>query len=168
LRQGRGPRPERAGARPTDQRPARTPLATLLGFDFGTKKIGVAVGQTVTGTASPLTTLRHRGDKPDWAAIEALIHEWRPEAAVLGLPHNMDDTEEETLAEPVRRFARQLEGRFAVPVHLVDERLTTIAAERALGPARGGGRGSRRRAGDAVDAYAAKLILETWLGEPRR
>jgi putative Holliday junction resolvase len=138
-------------------------LATLLGFDFGTKKIGVAVGQTITGTASPLTTLRHRDHKPDWAAIEALIREWRPEAAVLGLPHNMDDTEEETLAAPVRRFARQLEGRFAMEVHLVDERLTTIAAQRAL-DARGRRR-QRRGDADAVDAYAAKLILETWLAE---
>lgn len=134
-------------------------MATLLGFDFGTRKIGVAVGQTVTGTANPLTTLRHRGHKPDWAAIEALVREWQPEAAVLGLPHNMDDTEEETLAEPVRRFARQLEGRFGLRVHLVDERLTTIAAARALGP-----RGVARRP-DELDAYAAKLILETWLAE---
>jgi putative holliday junction resolvase len=167
LTKGRGPRAEGAGRRVASISADADALATLLGFDFGTKKIGVAVGQTVTGTASPLTTLRHRDNRPDWTAIEALMREWHPEAAVLGLPHNMDDTEEETLAEPVRRFARQLEGRFAVPVHLVDERLTTIAAERALGPTRAGGRGSRRRAGDAVDAYAAKLILETWLGEQR-
>ncbi|WP_295538552.1 Holliday junction resolvase RuvX [uncultured Thiohalocapsa sp.] len=151
-------------------------MATLLGFDFGTRKIGVAVGQTVTATASALTTLRHRGGKPDWAAIEALIREWRPQAAVLGLPHNMDDTEEETLAAPVRRFARQLTGRFAIPVHLVDERLTTLAAERALAAEgrladAGAGTRKRRRHGgpqrDVVDAYAAKLILETWLADPR-
>lgn len=142
-------------------------MATLLGFDFGTRKIGVAVGQTITATASPLTTLRHRGGKPDWVAIEALIREWRPQAAVLGLPHNMDDTEEETLAEPVRRFARQLQGRFALPVHLVDERLTTIAAERAVGSGAGGRRRGGARATDALDAYAAKLILETWLTEAR-
>jgi putative Holliday junction resolvase len=142
-------------------------LGTLLGFDFGTRKIGVAVGQTVTGTASPLTTLRHRGSKPDWAAIEALIREWRPDAAVLGLPFNMDDTEEETLAEPVRRFARQLQGRFGLPVHLVDERLTTLAAERALGAARPRTRQTGRQGTDALDAYAAKLILETWLTEVR-
>jgi putative Holliday junction resolvase len=144
-------------------------LATLLGFDFGTRKIGVAVGQAVTGTASPLTTLRHRGGKPDWVAIEALFREWRPEAAVLGLPHNMDDTEEETLAAPVRRFARQLTGRFGIPVHLVDERLTTLAAERALrqqGWSRG--RGPKGRGTDELDAYAAKLILETWLGRACR
>jgi putative Holliday junction resolvase len=138
-------------------------LGTLLGFDFGTKKIGVAVGQTITGTATPLTTLRHRDQKPDWGAIESLVREWQPEAAVLGLPHNMDDTEEETLAEPVRRFARQIEGRFRIPVHLVDERLTTLAAERALGL----GERNRRKSIDKLDAYAAKLILETWFGELR-
>jgi putative Holliday junction resolvase len=137
-------------------------LATLLGFDFGTRKIGIAVGQTITATASPLATLRHRGQKPDWAGIEALVREWQPEAAVLGLPHNMDDTEEETLAEPVRRFARQLEGRFGLRVHLVDERLTTIAAARALGTRDAG------RRPDELDAYAAKLILETWLAEQNR
>ncbi len=143
-------------------------MATLLGFDFGTRRIGVAVGQTVTGTASPLATLRNRGQRPDWVALEALVREWRPEAAVLGLPHNMDDTEEETLAAPVRRFARQLTGRFGIPVHLVDERLTTLAAARALrNLGRVGGRGQGRAGGgsDALDAHAAKLILETWLGD---
>lgn len=145
-------------------------MATLLGFDFGTKKIGVAVGQTITGTANPLRTLRHRNGRPDWNAIEALIREWQPQAAVLGLPHNMDDTEEETLAEPVRRFARQLTGRFGLRVHLVDERLTTLAAQRALdGPGRRRGRGkAAQQATDALDAYAAKLILETWLGDAGR
>jgi putative Holliday junction resolvase len=135
-------------------------MSRLLGFDFGQKKIGVAVGQTITGTATPLTTLRNRGRTPDWPAIEALIREWQPDAAVVGLPHNMDDTEEETLAEPVRRFARQLEGRFRIPVHLIDERLTTLAAQAALGIPRGASRSEL----DKLDAYAAKLILETWLG----
>jgi putative Holliday junction resolvase len=135
-------------------------MSTLLGFDFGQKKIGVAVGQTITGTATPLTTLRNRGRTPDWPAIEALIREWQPDAAVVGLPHNMDDTEEETLAEPVRRFARQLEGRFRIPGHLIDERLTTLAAHAALGIPRGASRSEL----DKLDAYAAKLILETWLG----
>jgi putative Holliday junction resolvase len=98
------------------------------------------------------------------------MREWRPEAAVVGLPYNMDDTEEETLAAPVRRFARQLEGRFGITVHLVDERLTTIAAERALrdlGREVGGHAGASRGT-DGVDAYAAKLILETWLGNTSR
>jgi putative Holliday junction resolvase len=132
-------------------------VATLLGFDFGTRKIGIAVGQTVSGTASPLETVRARGQKPDWKRIEAIIREWQPEAAVLGLPMRMDDTEEDWI-DRVHRFARQLEGRFGLPVHLVDERLTTLQAETDLG---------LRDAGpdDRVDAWAAKLILETWLGD---
>jgi putative Holliday junction resolvase len=135
-------------------------LATLLGFDYGTHKIGIAVGQTISATATPLATVRNRGQKPDWARIEAIIRDWQPEAAVLGLPHHMDDREE-SWAERVRRFARQLEGRFGLPVHLVDERLTSHDAERQLAAA--GQRNTKR--GDLVDAYAAKLILETWLNE---
>lgn len=128
----------------------------LLGFDFGPRNIGVAVGQTLTGSASPLATLRARDDKPDWQGIERLVREWRPSAAVVGLPFNMDDTET-ALAPRVRRFARQLTGRFGLPVHLIDERLTSLEARRRLG----------RNAADlpAIDAMAAKLILETWLGE---
>jgi putative Holliday junction resolvase len=131
-------------------------MSTLLGFDFGPRKIGVAVGQTITGSASPLTTIRSRRDKPDWPRIEALMREWRPSAAVVGLPFNMDDTET-LLAPTARRFARQLAGRFDLEVHLVDERLTSLDARRQLaGAAASGGQ---------VDAFAAKLILETWLCE---
>ncbi len=129
---------------------------TLIGFDFGPRKIGVAVGQQVTATASPLTTLRCRNDRPDWPRIEALIREWRPEAAVVGLPLNMDDTETE-ITPLARRFARQVQGRFGLPVHLVDERLTTLEARRILG--------RKATSLEVVDAMAAKLLLETWLSE---
>jgi len=129
---------------------------TLIGFDFGPRKIGVAVGQQVTATASPLTTLRCRNDRPDWPRIEALIREWRPEAAVVGLPLNMDDTETE-ITPLARRFARQIQGRFGLPVHLVDERLTTLEARRILG--------RKATSLEVVDAMAAKLLLETWLSE---
>lgn len=150
-------------------------MPTLLGFDYGTSKIGVAVGQTVSATATPLVTVRNRGQKPDWTRIEAIIRDWRPAAVVLGLPHRMDDTEEDW-AERVRRFGRQLEGRFDLRVHLVDERLTSIEAERDLAAAErarapvGIHDGSRRQTGnsDLVDAYAAKLILEIWLNEQHR
>ena len=128
----------------------------LLGFDFGPRKIGVAVGQTVTGSASPLTTIRGHRDKPDWEGIGRLVREWQPQGAVVGLPFNMDDTEA-ALAPQARRFARQLEGRFGLRVHLVDERLTSLEARRQLG------RGATSL--EAIDAMAAKLILETWLGE---
>ena len=131
-------------------------MTTLFGFDFGPRKIGVAVGQTVTGSASPLTTIRSRGERPDWARIEGLIREWQPKAAVVGLPINKDDSET-GLAPRARRFARQLQGRFGLEVHLVDERLTSLEARRQLGHA--------AASPGAIDAMAAKLILETWLGE---
>ena len=131
-------------------------MGTLLGFDYGPRKIGVAVGQTITGSASPLTTIRSHGERPDWARIEGLIREWQPKAAVVGLPYNMDDSETE-LAPRARRFARQIEGRFGLQVHLVDERLTSLEARRQLG--------REATSLEVIDAMAAKLILETWLCE---
>lgn len=135
-------------------------MTTLLGFDFGTRKIGIAVGQTVTRTATPLITLRSRDEKPDWPRIEALIREWQPSALVVGLPFNMDDTEVDW-SPRVHRFARQLQGRYGLVVHLIDERLTSIEARRQLA-ARPGYSTSTM---EAVDALAAALILETWLCE---
>ena len=132
-------------------------MATLLGFDFGPAKIGVAVGQTLTGTASPITTLRAVKQRPDWAGIKRLIDTWQPDALVVGLPHNMDDSEAE-IAVQARRFSRQLAGRYRLPVHLVDERLTSLAARQQLG---------RPKKIEEFDAFAAKLILETWLSEQK-
>lgn len=135
-------------------------MTTLLGFDFGTRKIGVAVGQLVTRSASPLITLRSRNERPDWEQIEALIRDWKPVGLVVGLPFNMDDTEVDW-SPRVHRFARQLHGRYHLPVHLIDERLTSIEARRQL-VARPGHKAPTL---EAVDALAAALILETWLGE---
>lgn len=129
---------------------------TLLGFDFGTKRIGIAVGQTITRTASPLVTVGWVQQQPDWDAIAKVIVEWRPQALVVGLPYNMDGSESEVAAQ-AKRFARQLEGRFHLPVHMVDERLTSLEAQRYLGHA-------DERNGK-LDAAAASLILETWLGK---
>jgi putative Holliday junction resolvase len=128
----------------------------LLGFDFGPAKIGVAVGQTQTGTASPVATLRAVQQRPDWEGISYLIETWHPGALVVGLPFNMDDSEAEP-ARRVRRFARQLEGRYRLPVHLVDERLTSLEAKGQLG--------QKPKKIEELDAIAAKLILETWLSE---
>ncbi len=132
---------------------------TLLGFDFGPRKIGVAVGQTITRSASPLMTLRSWGNEPDWSRIGALIDQWRPQALIVGLPFNMDDTEV-SWSPQVRAFAAQLGVRFGLPVHLVDERLTSREAWRQLAE-----RDRRPPTREAVDALAAALILETWLGE---
>lgn len=133
-------------------------MGTLLGFDYGTAKIGIAVGQTLTGSASPLVTLRAIQQKPDWQRIGKLIDEWQPEALVVGLPFDLDDRETE-IAPLARRFARQLEGRYRLPVHMADERLTSQVARQTLGRA--------MKNYEELDAMAAKLILETWLSERR-
>lgn len=135
------------------------PLATLLGFDFGPRKIGVAIGQTLTATATALETVRAQGQRPDWKRLEALIREWQPDAIVVGLPLNMDGSEEDW-SPRVHRFARQLQGRFGLSVHLVDERLSSLEARRQLAIADDS---TDRR----IDAQAAKLILETWLADNR-
>ena len=128
----------------------------VLGFDFGSIRIGVAVGQSVTGSAQPLETVTCDSYKPDWEAITRLIRAWHPTELVVGLPLNMDGTEQE-MTDAARRFGRQLAGRYALPVHLVDERLTSMEARALL-----------REAGkpeDELDPMAAKLILESWLAE---
>ena len=129
---------------------------TLIGFDFGTSKIGIAVGQTVTGSATPLQTLPWRQGKPDWDGISRLIQTWQPQAFVVGIPYDKDGKEEDWTPR-IHRFARQLEGRYHLPVHKVDEHLTSMEARSQLGLKPG----SR----EIVDAMAAKLILETWLSE---
>ena len=128
------------------------PLQTALGFDFGLKRIGAAVGQTVTGSASPLGVVAVRSGEPDWEAIAGLVREWRPGALVVGLPYNMDLSEQD-MTHKARHFAEQLAERFPLPVHTVDERLSSREAEAALKERRqrlGGAvtpRGHRRRRG---------------------
>lgn len=131
-------------------------MNTLLGFDFGPRKIGIAVGQTLTRSATPLETLRARKRRPDWDGIGRLIAEWQPQALVVGIPYQMDDKEVEW-APRVHRFMRQLHGRYRLPVHGVDERLTSLDARSRIG--------RKAVSREAVDAMAAKLILEIWLSE---
>lgn len=128
---------------------------SVLAFDFGTRKIGIASGQSVTGSGSPLPAIPCRQQQPDWAAIEAVIREWRPDTLVVGLPLNMDDSESE-LSTRARRFARQLNGRFNLPVFMVDERLSTREARDRLGDDYRGGPDAR------VDSLAAVLMIESF------
>lgn len=132
-------------------------MGVVLGFDYGTHKIGVAVGQALTGTATPLETLGLVNQKPNWQRIAQLLEDWRPDALVVGHPFEMTDREAGN-AEGAKRFARQLNGRFHLPVHMVDERLTSREAWSQLG--RQAGKDPTR-----VDSYAAKLILETWFND---
>ncbi|WP_170870451.1 Holliday junction resolvase RuvX [Pantoea sp. 1.19] len=130
---------------------------TLLAFDFGTKSIGVAVGQSLTGSARPLTALKARDGVPDWEKIAALLQEWQPQRLVVGLPLNMDGTEQ-PLTQRARKFANRLHGRFGLPVELQDERLSTVAARADLF-SRGGFRALEK---GSVDSASAALILESW------
>ncbi|MBX9754026.1 MAG: Holliday junction resolvase RuvX [Pseudomonadaceae bacterium] len=130
----------------------------LLGFDYGTKQIGVAVGQLITGQARELCILKAQNGVPDWQKVEALIREWQPDAIVVGLPLNMDGTPS-AMSERAEKFARRLNGRYNLPVHMQDERLTTYEAKgQRLSE---GQRGSYRD--NPVDALAAALLLESWL-----
>lgn len=134
---------------------------TIVAFDFGLKRIGVAVGQHVTGTANPVGTVANRADGPDHERIAAILAEWQPDRLVVGMPVHADGTPSE-MTEKVERFIEDL-GRYGLPVTTVDERHTSREAGSALRDARQrGSRGRIRR--EHVDAAAAVLIAERYLG----
>lgn len=133
----------------------------VLGFDYGSRRVGVACGNTLTKSARPLKTLV-RGGQPPWEDIAALVAEFAPSQFVVGLPYNMDGTET-ALTPDVRRFAQELSERFHLPVALVDERLSSRAAEAELRDARAQGRMRKRVAHSDVDMTAAKVLVEQWL-----
>lgn len=139
---------------------------TLLAFDYGKKQIGVAVGQELTGSSSPLETVRTMDERPDWDAITHLIEAWQPDALVVGIPLNMDGTEQE-MTRAARRFAHHLGARYRLPVHHADERLTTIEAARIMSGTEedSGTKRSRRRR--SLDEVAAHIILQTFLSQHR-
>jgi len=136
------------------------PSGTIIAFDFGLRRIGVAVGQTVTGSASILEVVPAT-DKPVWQAITRIVDEWKPAAFVVGLPL-AEDGGETGMSEAARRFGRQLEGRYKTPVFYQDERLTSRGAEQRFVAARSRG-GMKRKDAALKDAIAAQIILENWL-----
>lgn len=130
---------------------------TLLAFDYGLRRIGVAVGQSITATASPLPPLLAQNGQPDWGQVERLLAEWQPRRLVVGLPLDLDDSEQ-TLSVAARKFANRLHGRFGLAVDFVDERLSTKAARAELFEL-GGYKALQKK---SVDSRAACLILEGW------
>lgn len=129
----------------------------LIAFDFGTNSIGCAVGQNITGTAQSLGAFKAQDGIPKWEEIDKLLQEWKPDRLVVGLPLNMDGTEQ-PLTQRARKFANRLNGRFNLPVELQDERLTTVEA-RAEIFSRGGYKALKK---GKVDSISACLILESW------
>jgi len=132
---------------------------TYLGFDFGSKKIGAAVGQTTTRTASPLQTIRSIQQNPDWSIIGKLIAEWRPAGIVVGISRQADGSDN-VITPRMLKFCRQLEGRFRLPVHHQDEALTTFEAKQLLFDEIAVSAG---KLWEVQDQLAAQLILQTWL-----
>lgn len=139
--------------------PARPARGSVIGFDFGLARIGVAVGELETGLASPLAVINEESSEARFAAIASLLAEWRPVALVIGIPCHLDGTEHAMTAR-CRRFANQLRGRFALPVMEIDERLSSVAAEGELASAGIGDWRARKR---AIDAVAARIILQNYL-----
>ena len=151
-----GPRSESRAAPPAPE----ALRGTVLGFDFGEKRIGVAVGETATGIASPVGTIAAPGNDARFEAIAKLVREWKPAGFVVGRPRH-EDGSEHAVAKLAEKFARRLAARYALPVRFVDETLSSAEAESRL-------RGTRTRAtrpGD-VDAMAAAVILQSYLDQP--
>lgn len=137
--------------------PACRPGGTVLAFDFGEKRIGVAVGETLLEQAHPLTVIRAHANAERFAAIAALIDEWQPAQLVVGLPTTLDG-EAHGMTARCTRFANQLHGRFGLPVAFADERLSSVDAEERLRMAGHDARSAKNH----VDAVAAQLILQTY------
>lgn len=145
----------------------------IMGFDFGMKHIGVAIGQSITGSATPLTALLAKDGIPHWDDIQSLIDEWHPEAIVVGIPLNMDGTEQ-PLTLAAKRFANRLKARFKLPVHPVDERLSSWEALDRLQKRKNIKKNTRqlntitnKTKNDIklLNATAAAILVEQWLSE---
>lgn len=139
-------------------------IQTYLGFDYGWRRLGIAVGEQLTGGARPLTTLVCRQGQPEWQALAGLIEAWRPAALVVGIPRHADGSASKTTARAIA-FAKELERRWGLPTHQVDERLSSHEARARL---QAKGRRLPGAPGKAlIDRLAAQIILETWLSEQR-
>jgi putative Holliday junction resolvase len=134
-----------------------------LGFDYGARRIGVAVGDGVTRQARPLPTVAN-GREPDWTTITKLLKDWRPSGVVVGLPIDLDGNDQ-AITGQAKAFAASLRVRFGVPTYLCDERMSSRAADDEIRTARADGRMTRKtRKGDR-DGVAARIILEQWLND---
>jgi putative Holliday junction resolvase len=131
-------------------------IKTVIGFDFGTRWTGVAVGQTLTAQARPLNAIKSINSKPNWQAIEKILKEWQPEKLIVGLPTGFDGKPQE-MTETIKKFSRQLHGRYHIDTELADERLTTREAYLIAIDS------GEHKSKPEIDSIAAVLITESWL-----
>jgi len=129
----------------------------MIAFDFGVKSIGVAIGQQITGTASPLAAIKAVDGIPQWQALDDVFKEWEPSCIILGYPTNMDGSEQLITAR-AKKFGKRLYHRYKIPVHGHDERLTTVEAKERLFELGGFKKLSKGK----IDSVSAVLILESW------
>jgi putative Holliday junction resolvase len=137
---------------------AKTAIRSVMGFDFGLKRIGIATGQTITGTASPLTTLQASKQKPDWENIEVHIRRWKPDALIVGIPYLLDGGESD-ITRAARNFCKQLERRFNLPVYTIDESLSSFEAQQQLTQDMKIAKHNKHE----IDKMAAAIIVQSWL-----
>ena len=135
-------------------------IRTVLGFDFGTKSIGVAVGQLVTGTAAPLEALKARDGIPDWDKVTAIFDQWQPDRVVVGKPLNMDGSNQQ-VTFGAKKFANRLSDKFRMSIDIHDERLTTAEAKEKLFELGG----FKKLQKGKIDSVAACLIVESWMNQ---
>lgn len=143
-----------ANAGHTGNRPAQHNLRTVLGFDFGQKRIGIAVGQEITHTATALETVSSHNTQPGWDSISELIKTWQPDLLVVGLALHADGSDS-AITKLTRDFAAKLETRYRLPVEFMNERLSSRAAEELAG--------DNKKSDKGIDAIAAMVILQDWL-----
>lgn len=135
-------------------------ITSVLGLDFGIKRIGVANGQTITGTASPITTLQQIKGNPDWEGIKKLIQQWKPQALIVGMPYHVDGSENK-MTKIVAQFCAQLEKRFSLPIHQINEALSSYEAEELLKKNLKIGQHNKHE----IDKMAAAIIVQNWLDQ---
>ena len=137
-------------------------MATIIAFDFGMKRTGVAVGNTLTGSASPECTLLSKNEQPDWDGITKIFEEWKPDTVVVGLPMALEDEKENPVKKRVERSCNQINGRYDLPVDQENEQYTSIEAAERLKDLRQSGRKQKVTKED-IDKIAATIILENWM-----
>ena len=136
-------------------------IEKLLAFDFGLKRVGVGLGITVTGTASPLQTIAYPNMEMLWESIDSLIAEWKPQLLLVGLP-NLNSGQEHSLEKPIKKFTNRLKHRYQLPVELIDESFSSQQAENRLKQMRQSGRQKKINKHE-IDKQAAALLVEQWL-----
>lgn len=152
--------PEEVPLTEAHSEPASSP-GTCLCFDYGSKRIGTAVGEAQLQSSRPLEVVRNVNGTPDWNAIDTLIEQWQPGDLVVGWPLT-EDGEEQGITHHVRGFIKRLKKRYALPVHLADERFSSMAAQEVIREQRSSGQRRRKTRHGDVDTVAAALILELW------